>query len=75
MLQRLLRGWLGWFLNIHLPSAHSEEICWCIGTKRELKLPDTFMTKSKAMEELRAAEDYFKEMLDALKRQDTENPD
>lgn len=30
------------------------ENCWCIGTKRELVLPDSFMTKSRAMADMEA---------------------
>lgn len=55
----LLEGWAGQFLNIHLPTAHAFETCWCIGTKRELKVPDTFYTKSKAMADLKTINDYF----------------
>jgi hypothetical protein len=59
----LLEGWAGWFLNIHLPTAHAMETCWCIGTKRELKLPDTFYTKSRAMADLVAINNYFAAVL------------
>lgn len=56
-------GWLGKILNIHAPSAHAFDECWCIGTKREIVVPEGFATASKAMADMGA---FYRFVSDAL---------
>lgn len=57
-LRRLMR----WVLGIHTPSDHRNEVCWCAGTKREIKNPPHFWTNSQAMAEMLAFAKYFDEI-------------